>query len=552
MAELKIPTSLGKYPVIEMIAEGGMGTVYRGHHPELDLDVAIKLLPPDRMAKPGMAERFLREARLTARLNHPNIVRVLDCGVDENQFYLVMEFVKGQTISELVQNTGPLGVDRALEITHITAGALDYAFNELGIIHRDIKADNLMLTEFGLVKLADLGLARAVDDEAAADATGKKITRDDIMLGTPEYMGPEQFLGKPVDHRADIYALGITLYFMLCGEEPFQSENLYDLIRMVVEAEPPPLPAAVPEAVGQLVTAMIAKRPEQRPPSYADLQEMLADLRQRNLKPHLGGLAMKRGYVTESQVDEVWYEQQSLRHKGRETRIGELLVNKGYLESNKLKEMLAEQDETQSGGKEQKTRVINGGRSLQQAGGEAKASERVIESDLASELEDISEKHEAVAAAETAAIEAAQADAAQYKCCQLCFVPVSGDTATCPNCGISTEYGDALGVQPLPQEIAAARNLVALRHMLEKSNPLRGQGESLGLTMIGLLRGKCPHCRAKRDPDTLFCANCWAYLGPICPACRAQLSWSLRECPACKLVLVKSGSPDALYPPWAE
>ncbi|AMV40756.1 Serine/threonine-protein kinase StkP [Planctomyces sp. SH-PL62] len=271
---LKNP-NVGRCRLISRIGEGGMGVVYRGWHEDLDLPVAVKFLHPDRVAEGRGADRFLREARLAARLNHPGLVRVFDCGQVDGRSYIVMEYVDGQGLDAHIAERQAVGVDRSLQIAEEAARALAEAWTQVGVIHRDVKPANILLTSGGQVKLADLGLAKVA--ETAADSTDATMafasrTEAGTSLGTPAYMPPEQFLdAASVDLRADVYALGATLYHMLAGRPPFEADGLFALLRLIEREDPPPLPPHVPLAVEQLVARMMAKKPGDRHQSYAEL-----------------------------------------------------------------------------------------------------------------------------------------------------------------------------------------------------------------------------------------------------------------------------------------
>ncbi len=249
-----------------------MGVVYKGRHADLELDVAVKFLHPHLTKKPGITERFLREARLAARLHSPGIVRVFDCGETEGHSFMIMEFIDGQTLEEHLRERRTVPVGRAIQITEAVAQALKEALDQIGMIHRDIKPANILLTQSGQVKLADLGLAKliALDSATAQTAAG-------TAMGTPQYMSPEQFAdASGVDHRADIFSLGATFYQMLTGLPPFQGESFYQVLKQVEEADPDPLPAHVSVAVRNVVARMMAKRADDRYPNY---DELLRDLR---------------------------------------------------------------------------------------------------------------------------------------------------------------------------------------------------------------------------------------------------------------------------------
>ncbi len=208
---------IGNYEIIERIGRGSMGVVYRARHASLGKEVALKLLPPRLSQDPLFVERFLREARAAARLNHPNIVAALDAGRADGFHYFAMELVSGASVKEVVETYGPVEEREALKVAFFVSKALRHA-HEMGIVHRDVKPANIMITHDGRVKLTDLGLARVTD---AADCT---LTQDGRSVGTPYYMSPEQAVeDRAVDARCDIYSLGCTLYYMLVGRPPYDA-----------------------------------------------------------------------------------------------------------------------------------------------------------------------------------------------------------------------------------------------------------------------------------------------------------------------------------------
>jgi nicotinamidase/pyrazinamidase len=225
---------------------------------------------------PEGAERFLREARLAARLNHPGIVRVFDCGETLGHYFIVLEFVDGQSLAAHIDERRMVPVARSLQIAEAVAQALQSALDQVGVIHRDIKPANILLTSSGDVKLADLGLAKIVVSPGVTASNSAGHTAPGVALGTPRYMSPEQFDdASQVDHRADIFSLGATLYHMLSGSTPFKGDSVFSILKQVVETDPEPLPSHVPIQVEELVTRMMAKRPENRFQTYGELIESL-------------------------------------------------------------------------------------------------------------------------------------------------------------------------------------------------------------------------------------------------------------------------------------
>ncbi|MDP6503188.1 MAG: protein kinase, partial [Planctomycetota bacterium] len=215
---------LGNYTVVRKLGEGGMGAVYEGIQDGLNRRVALKLLTQRLLKDSTYLERFQREAQGAAALNHPNIVTVYEIGQDRGTYFFSMEFVDGTSLGNRISKERRLPVSDALEITSMVASALDYAWREAGLVHRDIKPDNIMLTSQGHIKVADLGLAKRI-------TTDSKLTNEGAGLGTPHYMAPEQSQGaRDVDCRADIYSLGITLYEMLTGKVPYEGATPYAVI----------------------------------------------------------------------------------------------------------------------------------------------------------------------------------------------------------------------------------------------------------------------------------------------------------------------------------
>jgi serine/threonine-protein kinase len=263
---------IGSYEVLERVGRGSMGVVYRARHVSLGKEVALKILPPRLSQDPLFVERFLREARAAARLDHPNIVQALDAGRADGFYYFAMELVSGYSVKEIVEAHGPVEEREALKVAFFVAKALRHA-HESGIIHRDIKPANIMVTSEGRVKLTDLGLARVRD---TADCS---LTQDGRSVGTPYYMSPEQAVeDRPVDARCDIYALGCTLFYMLTGRPPYDAPAPSGILAKHVSA---PIPDArtivrsISEPAARLVMHMMAKRPEQRPQTSRDVVEVL-------------------------------------------------------------------------------------------------------------------------------------------------------------------------------------------------------------------------------------------------------------------------------------
>lgn len=261
-----------RYTLDRVIGRGGMSVVFLAHDMYLDRQVAIKVLSPE-VSSPLGSDRFLREVRITANLQHPNILPLLDSGTLEGIVFSVMPFVEGESLRDRLINAGRLPVEEALLYARETAEALDYAHRR-GIVHRDVKPENILLGD-GQAVLTDFGIARA--QRLGADVT---LTGAGVPVGTPAYMSPEQVRSRdPADGRSDVYSLGCTLYEMLSGRPPFEGPSVHEVLSMHVEQEPPPLERKRPELADRIVAIVkraMAKRPSER---YQTAGEMAADLR---------------------------------------------------------------------------------------------------------------------------------------------------------------------------------------------------------------------------------------------------------------------------------
>jgi len=262
-----VEPTLSKYEIVEKIGEGGMGMVYRAHDPRLQRIVAVKVLRPELAHNPDFVQRFLDEARRMARIgDHPHVVTVHDVGEENEWHYFAMQFLDGGDLAILLRQRGRLELPEAIRILQQITEALDYA-HERGIIHRDIKPENLLLDQRGDAHVGDFGIARAAEEPG-----GTRVTKTGMIVGTPEYMSPEQAgSGHPVDHRTDLYSLGVVAYEMLCGRPPFRKERdtespLTVIIKHVKDAPAPPaaLNPALPEHVNRAILKALAKDPADR------------------------------------------------------------------------------------------------------------------------------------------------------------------------------------------------------------------------------------------------------------------------------------------------
>jgi serine/threonine-protein kinase len=264
-------THLGHYEIVAELGRGGMGVVYKGYEAALNRYVAIKVLADSLAHDEAIRERFLREARSMAALNDPHIIQIYFIGEDEGQTYFVMEFVEGESLGSMLKRDHRLTVEQAAKIIQQTALGLATA-HDRGVVHRDVKPGNLMISSRGSVKIADFGIALSNQD------LSKKLTTTGEFVGTPGYLSPEVCLGRPVDQRSDIFSLGIVLFEMLTGRMPFNDESPLGLMLEVVKAEIPDVRQINAEAdpqIAQILSRMIAKEPADR---YPSCHELVADL----------------------------------------------------------------------------------------------------------------------------------------------------------------------------------------------------------------------------------------------------------------------------------
>jgi serine/threonine protein kinase len=234
------------YRILEKIGEGGMGAVYKAHDTHLDRPVAVKFLPADRLADPGRRQRFIQEARAASSLNHPNIIVIHDIASDGGRDFIVMEYVEGKTLDQLIGRKG-MKFNEALAAAVQIADGLARA-HAAGIVHRDLKPTNVMVAADGRVKILDFGLAKLTED-VGPDPAGptmtlgrpdKPLTEEGFIMGTVAYMSPEQAEGKTVDSRSDIFAFGALLYEMLTGHKPFRGETRMSTLAAILREEPKP------------------------------------------------------------------------------------------------------------------------------------------------------------------------------------------------------------------------------------------------------------------------------------------------------------------------
>ena len=260
----------GRYQLSTRVAIGGMGEVWQATDLVIGRTVAIKILKDEYLGDPGFLERFRAEARHAALVNHEGIANVFDYGEEEGSAYLVMELVPGEALSTILERERVLSTDRVLDIVAQTSSAL-HAAHSAGLVHRDIKPGNLLITPDGRVKITDFGIAR-IADQVPLTATGQ-------VMGTVQYLSPEQASGHPASPTTDIYSLGIVAYEALAGRRPFTGESQVAIAMAQINEQPPDLPVTISEPVRNLVLASIAKNPADRPASAAHLARAAQALR---------------------------------------------------------------------------------------------------------------------------------------------------------------------------------------------------------------------------------------------------------------------------------
>jgi serine/threonine-protein kinase len=256
-----VPEKIGRFNLIEEIGEGAMSIVYKAFDPEINRTLAIKLLRGEVASDPEYRYRFLQEAKAAGKLTHPNIVTIFDVGEAEQGPYIAMEFLEGRTLEQMMEDNTPISVREVVVYGIQLAEALDYSHNR-GIVHRDVKPGNIISPDDGhTIRITDFGIAHIESPNK------EHRTRMGAVLGTPQYMSPEQVEGFPVDGRSDLFSLGVILYQLITGEKPFVSETLTSLLMKIVQEDPAPIDdksGAIPQSLTKIVQKLLNKKPEQR------------------------------------------------------------------------------------------------------------------------------------------------------------------------------------------------------------------------------------------------------------------------------------------------
>ncbi|GAA1655227.1 hypothetical protein GCM10009806_25060 [Microbacterium flavum] len=282
----------GRYELDSRIAIGGMGEVWEATDHVIGRTVAIKILKDEYMGDPGFLERFRAEARHAALVNHEGIASVFDYGEENGSAFLVMELVPGEALSTILERDGSLSTDKTLDIVAQTAAALQAA-HAAGLVHRDIKPGNLLITPDGRVKITDFGIAR-IADQVPLTATGQ-------VMGTVQYLSPEQASGHPASPSTDIYSLGIVAYECLAGKRPFTGESQVAIAMAQINDAPPPLPETIAEPVRNFVMSMIAKKPDDRPATASAVARAATALRRGDIA---GAIAIVPAIAGGGRLDE--------------------------------------------------------------------------------------------------------------------------------------------------------------------------------------------------------------------------------------------------------
>ena len=271
--------TVSHYRIVEKVGEGGMGVVYRAHDSRLNRDVALKFLPAELLNNENARALLIREARTASALNHPNICTIYDVGEQDGQSYIVMEFVKGRSLTEQIPENG-LPADTAIRYGEQIADAMAHA-HEHGVIHRDLKSPNVVITGAGRVKVLDFGLAKHMTPGEISLKTQSisTLTSDGAIVGTMHYMAPELFRGESADARSDIWALGVILYEMANGKRPFRGKTSYELSSVILHEDPPRLADNVPMGLRAVTEHCLAKDPQQRYQHASEVRAALEALR---------------------------------------------------------------------------------------------------------------------------------------------------------------------------------------------------------------------------------------------------------------------------------
>jgi len=309
-----IGATIDEYQILRRLGRGGMADVYVALHQTLDRQVALKVLRRQLANDAGYVERFRREARAAAKLNHPNIVSVYEVGRSNDNHYIAQELIDGGNLKDEVERNGPLKPEAAVDVLRAVSSALSAA-HQAGITHRDIKPENILRSQRGEIKVADFGLARV------GTGTGNDLTQVGLTMGTPRYMSPEQVQGKTADPRSDLYSLGCTMYFLLSGRPPFEADDALAIALQHMHETPAPLPTArgradVPDWLLAIISRLMAKLPTDR---FEGAAQVLSAIDQ-STSPAFGASGIGGTAAATVQLQQAMYNE-SLRRRKRRLRI---------------------------------------------------------------------------------------------------------------------------------------------------------------------------------------------------------------------------------------
>jgi serine/threonine protein kinase len=260
--------AIGRFEIAEMIGEGGMAKVYRAYDPEINRSVALKILKDEHCSDEEHNSRFINEGKAAGALTHPNIVTIYDVGKLDNVPYIIMELLEGENLGDILRAGERISLQAVIDLAIEMAGALGYAHKK-GVIHRDLKPDNIMMGADGAsAKITDFGIARM------EEAGSIESTQVGMMLGTPRYMSPEQACGTTIDGRSDLFTLGVIMYELITGQKAFTAESIPTLIKQIVDKDPTPIRqinSQAPPGLQRIVAKLLQKKPEKRFQSGAEL-----------------------------------------------------------------------------------------------------------------------------------------------------------------------------------------------------------------------------------------------------------------------------------------
>jgi serine/threonine protein kinase len=332
-------TKIGKYNIVRLVGEGGMATVYEGQHEMLGNKVAIKVLNPILSANAQIKERFRNEAKLMASLDHPNITKVIDFDEQPNQLSIVMEYLDGEDLHKKIKRSGSIEEGKIYDYFSQALSGLQYA-HQMGIVHRDIKPSNIIILSSGQIKILDFGIAKLFGE-------GNEMTQTGTQMGTPVYMSPEQVKGeKSIDHRSDIYSLGVTMYYAIIGRQPYNAEtdSQFSIFTKIVNDPLPPF--SVNSRCNELVTKACHKNREERFQSCEEWKEALTQKFAGTGSPNGGSSSSARQAIPERKLP---VQNKVVAPKIEELADMYIMAHAKYFESSKIaqiRESLMKLDES--------------------------------------------------------------------------------------------------------------------------------------------------------------------------------------------------------------